>query len=221
MDSLADGRRLARRVLRYQICCLTRVVGAARAIVAGRPGSRESLRCPAAPAPFKPEVLTDEQVRSEAVARNLERLAWLMDRAIPIPGTNLRVGLDAIIGLLPGGGDFVAGLIQTGLVLTAVHHYRVPKAVAARMAANVLLDTAVGAIPFVGDAFDAVFKANTRNMKLLGEVRDLREGRQAGPTGASVRYLVGIAVVLVGMLGLVLVGFVAVVVWLVTKALSH
>ena len=98
---------------------------------------------PANAAPLKPEVLTEADLRSEAVARNLERLAWLMDRAIPIPGTNLRVGLDAILGLIPGGGDFVCGLIQTGLVLTALQHYRVPKVVAARMAANVLIDLGV------------------------------------------------------------------------------
>ena len=88
----------------------------------------------------------------------------------------------------------MTGLIQTGIVLTAVHHYRVPRAVAARMAANVLLDTTLGAIPFVGDAFDAVFKANTRNIKLLGQVRDLRKAGKPVPTGASVRYLIGIGV---------------------------
>src|SRR3954451_9170226 len=91
----------------------------------------------------------------------LERLAWLMDRAFKIPGTPIRVGLDAIIGLLPVGGDFLTGVIQTGIVLAAVYRYRVPKPVAARMAANVLLDTIVGAIPLVGDMFDVGFKANT------------------------------------------------------------
>jgi hypothetical protein len=164
---------------------------------------------------LKPEILTPEDIRAEQMAMILDRLAWLMDRAIPIPGTNLRVGLDAIIGLLPGGGDFLTGLIQTGIVLTAVHHYRVPRAVAARMAANVLLDTALGAIPFVGDAFHEVFKANTRNLRLLGQVRDLRRAGKPVPTGASVAYLVGIAVVLVGMLALILVGLATVVVWLI------
>jgi hypothetical protein len=147
---------------------------------------------------------------SEAVARNLERLAWLMDRAIPIPGTNLRVGLDAILGLIPGAGDFVCGLIQTGLVVTALKHYRVPKVVAARMAANVLLDLGVGAIPFVGDAFDAVFKANTRNLKLLKEVRQLQGAGQPVPAAPSAWYLVGIAAILVSALVLMLVGLVAI-----------
>lgn len=165
-------------------------------------------------ASLKPEILTPEDVRAEAMAKLLERLAWLMDRAIPIPGTNFSVGLDAILGLFPGLGDFLTGLIQTGIVLTAVHHYRVPRAVAARMATNVLLDTTIGAIPFVGDAFDAVFKANTRNLKLLGQVRELRKAGKPVPIGASVGYLVGIAAVLIGLLALILVGLGTVIFWL-------
>ena len=170
---------------------------------------------PPSDAPLKPEILTEADIRSEAVARLLERLAWLMDRAIPIPGTNLRVGLDAILGLFPVGGDFLCGLIQTGLVLTALKHYRVPKAVAARMAVNVLIDLGVGSIPFVGDAFDAVFKANTRNLKLLSEVRQLQARGEPVPAAPSVRYLLGVATVLFLALGLIFVGAVAVVAWII------
>jgi Domain of unknown function (DUF4112) len=175
---------------------------------------------PSSASPLKPEILTDADIRSEAVAKILERLAWLMDRAIPIPGTNLRVGLDAILGLVPGGGDFVCGLIQTGLVLTALHHYRVPKVVAARMAANVLIDLGIGTIPFVGDAFDAVFKANTRNLKLLGEVRELQRRGAPVPAAPSVLYLVGIGAILVSALLLVFVGLVAIAA-MVWKAFSR
>jgi Domain of unknown function (DUF4112) len=165
--------------------------------------------------PLKPEVLTEADLRSEAVARNLERLAWLMDRAIPIPGTKLSVGLDAILGLIPGGGDFLCGLIQTGVVLVALNHYRVPKIVAARMAANVLIDLAVGTIPLLGDVFDAGFKANTRNLKLLGDVRKLQSEGQPVPAAPSVWYLVGIGAILVSSLLLLFVGLVALaaVVW--------
>ena len=88
---------------------------------------------------FKPTV--EPARRPPADFRGLEQLAWLMDRAIRIPGTNIPVGLDALLGLLPVGGDVMTGLIQTGIVLAALFHYRVPRAVAARMAANVLLDT--------------------------------------------------------------------------------
>ena len=158
--------------------------------------------------------------KTEVLAQNLERLAWLMDRAIPIPGTQLRVGLDAILGLIPGGGDFACGLIQAGLVLTALYHYRVPKPVAARMAANVLIDMTLGSIPVVGDAFDAVFKANTRNLALLGEVRKKQAVGEPMPAASSIGYLIGIAVVLLGALLLMLVGLVAIVAWLF-KAMSH
>ena len=147
----------------------------------------------------------------------LERLAWLMDRAFHIPGTPIRVGLDAILGLLPVGGDFLTGVIQTGIVLAAVYRYRVPKPIAARMAANVLLDTVVGAIPFVGDLFDVGFKANTRNIKLLAQVQQQRQQNRAVPVASSVLYLVGLAALLLGVLALVLVGAVTVIGWLLKR----
>lgn len=147
----------------------------------------------------------------------LERLAWLMDRAFHIPGTPIRVGLDAILGLLPVGGDFLTGVIQTGIVLAAVYKYRVPKPVAARMAANVVLDTLVGAIPLVGDAFDVGFKANTRNIKLLTEVQQARQQHRAVPVASSVFYLIGIGVLLLGILALVLVGAVTMIGWLLKR----
>lgn len=165
--------------------------------------------------PLKPEILTDAQVRSDSIAQALERLAWLMDHSIAIPGTKFRVGLDAILGLLPVGGDLICGLIQSGLVLTAVKHYRVPKAVAARMAANVLIDLSVGAIPFVGDAFDAVFKANTQNIKLLGEVRALQARGQPVPSAPSAWYLIGLASALFAAVGLMVVGAAAIFIWIV------
>lgn len=147
----------------------------------------------------------------------LEQLAWLMDRAFQIPGTKFRVGLDALLGLLPVGGDLLTGIVQVGLVLVALKRYHVPKPVAARMAANVLLDTTLGAIPFVGDLFDATFKANTRNIKLLQEVTAQRARNEAVATRSSVLFLVGIAAVLLLVLGLVFIGFVTVVAWLVKR----
>jgi hypothetical protein len=147
-------------------------------------------------------------------ATGLEILAWLMDRAFRIPGTNVRVGLDAILGLLPIGGDFLTGMVQVGLVLVALKHYHVPRVVAARMAANVLLDTAFGAIPFFGDLFDVFFKANTRNIRLLQKVQqDATPGRRAS-TWESILYLVAIAMILLVPLVLMLIGFLAIVAWL-------
>jgi hypothetical protein len=162
--------------------------------------------------------------RREAMARNLEWLAWLMDRAFHIPGTRIRVGLDALLGLLPVGGDVLTGLVQAGLVLAALRYYKVPKLVAARMAANVLIDIMVGAIPLLGDLFDIGFKANTRNIRLLeayrhpGAVPSDRPSVEAPiafrPIGMPWRFILPIAAVLLIVLTLVLIGFITVVRWL-------
>jgi hypothetical protein len=167
--------------------------------------------------PLKP--IIERPHRVPPGLEGLERLSWLMDRAIRIPGTPFTVGLDAILGLLPVGGDVLTGVVQVGVVLFAMVHYRVPRAVAARMAANVLLDTTVGAIPFVGDAFDVVFKANTRNLKLLTHVQEQRRAGLPVSSAGSVLFLVALAALMIGLLALVLIGFVTVVAWLVKRPL--
>jgi len=151
--------------------------------------------------------------------RGLEQLAWLMDRAITIPGTNISVGLDALLGLLPVGGDVMTGVIQTAIVLIAMYQYKVPRAVAARMAANVLIDTALGALPVVGDAFDVFFKANTRNLKLLQQVQHQRLEHREASSWSSIAYLGFLLFAIVTMLALLLIGFFAVVAWLFQRPL--
>jgi len=163
---------------------------------------------------FKAVVEPSQPQRPPGNLRGLEQLAWLMDRAITIPGTRITVGLDALLGLLPVGGDFMTGLIQTGIVLVALFHYRVPRAVAARMAANVLLDTTLGAIPVLGDLFDVFFKANTRNLQLLQQVQVDRSQKQQVATWSSIAYLVFLGLALLAMLALLLIGFLTVVAWL-------
>ena len=107
------------------------------------------------------------------------------------------------------------GIIQAGIVLVAMFHYRVPRAVALRMAANVLLDVGIGAIPFVGDAFDIFFKANTRNLNLLREVEQTRAQQQTYSSTSSLFYLLLIAGGFLLVLGLMLIGLVSVVVWII------
>jgi Domain of unknown function (DUF4112) len=167
--------------------------------------------------PLKPIIERGPSTRPGPGATDLEVLAWLMDRAIRIPGTRITVGLDALIGLLPIGGDFLTGLIQVGIVLVALYRYRVPRLVAARMAANVLLDTLLGAIPLVGDTFDVFFKANTRNLRLLHQVQQDQSPRRIASTWASAAYLVGIAAILLIPLILVLIGFITVFAWLLHR----
>lgn len=93
-------------------------------------------------------------------------LAHLLDEAIRIPGTNIRVGLDALIGLIPGGGDVATGLLS-GLVMWQAARAGAPSSVLARMLSNVLVDVIVGAIPLLGDLFDVAWRANTKNVRLL------------------------------------------------------
>ena len=107
-----------------------------------------------------------ERTRRERVA--LDTLATLLDTALVLPGTNVRFGLDALLGLVPGLGD----LITTAMALYIVHEARqlgAPGHVIARMLANVVLDGTLGAVPLLGDAFDVIWRSNRRNMRLLQE----------------------------------------------------
>lgn len=110
-------------------------------------------------------LLPGEQPRAE-VLRRLEALAVLMDSAIAIPGTNFRLGLDALIGLVPVVGDLVGTAISS-YILYEARRLGVSKFTLARMAANVAIDGVVGAIPIAGDMFDVAFRANRRNIALL------------------------------------------------------
>jgi hypothetical protein len=123
-------------------------------------------------------------------------IARLMDSAFVIPGTNIRFGLDPIIGLLPGIGDGATALTSLMLFLKAAGQ-GVPKIVLARMAANIVLNTSIGAVPVVGDAFSFWFKSNDRNYELLR--------KHAGVPNASTKADWTFVALLLGGLALVLV----------------
>ena len=103
--------------------------------------------------------------RAERIAR-LDALASLLDTAILIPGTNVRFGLDAMIGLVPGIGDAITTMLSLYIVKEA-RALGAPRHVILRMLGNVALDGVVGAVPLAGDLFDVMWRANKRNMKLL------------------------------------------------------
>ena len=96
----------------------------------------------------------------------LRDLARVLDEAIRIPGTNIRVGLDALLGLLPGGGDLAAGVFS-GVIILQAARAGAPAPVLGRMLANVAVDVVVGAIPLIGDLFDVVWRSNSKNVRLL------------------------------------------------------
>src|SRR5918995_2111097 len=105
--------------------------------------------------------------RADSIAR-ITALAKLLDSAFLIPGLNRRVGIDAIVGLIPGIGDAVSTVLASYIIWEA-RQLGLPRWKIARMIGNVAVDTAIGAIPVAGDAFDLFFKANQRNLRIVHE----------------------------------------------------
>ena len=101
-----------------------------------------------------------------ATLARLQRLSTLLDRAIVIPGTGVRIGLDPIIGLIPGFGDLTTAAVSVYLIAEAAR-LGVPKSTLVRMVANVAVDSFGGSVPLVGDVFDAAWRSNSKNVELL------------------------------------------------------
>ena len=110
---------------------------------------------------------TNTSSKSQAASlRRLRRISHLLDNAIPIPGTKYRIGLDPILGLIPGGGDLI-GSIFAGYVVFKSAQMGVPQETLVKMAANIVFDTVAGTVPVAGDLFDVAWKANVKNIELL------------------------------------------------------
>ncbi len=134
------------------------------------------------------------------VDESLERLSWLMDDLVRVPGLGWRFGLDAIIGLIPGFGDTATSLVSFYLLASAVR-YRVPKVTLLRMGMNIGIDYLVGSLPLVGDVFDAWWKSNQMNVALLSKratvsAAEARKGKLSDWlfVGVIILVLAGIAV---------------------------
>ena len=155
-----------------------------------------------------PEGAPDRWNRGAWVFRDetLRRLEFLLDEAFPIPGTHIRFGLDALVGLVPGIGDVLAGLFSLIIPLAAWTR-GLPYITLVRMAANLGIGVLVGSIPILGDAFDVAWKVNRRNYRLL--TRHLGEPRRH--TWRDWVFLL----ILAAVLGLVFAIPVVAVLWLV------
>ena len=101
-----------------------------------------------------------------AIRQRVEMLERVLERSFRIPGINYPIGLDAIAGLVPVVGDLLTAAMGAYFVWEA-RNLNMPKWQIWRMGANVAFDTAVGAIPLVGDAFDLVFRSNTKNLRII------------------------------------------------------
>lgn len=115
------------------------------------------------------KIMTQED--SRITQERLDKLAWLLDDAILIPGTGYRIGFDGLIGLIPGVGDAL-GAALSSFILAQAARLGVPRSTLILMGFNIAIDTVIGAIPFLGDLFDFAWKANRRNVKLLSAYID-------------------------------------------------
>lgn len=145
-------------------------------------------------------------IEMDHTRKKLERLAWILDNSIPIPGLDARIGFDALIGLIPGIGDSL-GAVCSSYILIAAARLGLPKTVLMKMAFNVALDTLGGTVPVLGDLFDFAWKANQRNVELLGAYLD--QPRRTVVTSRLFMWGLGLLltglVLLIGLLGILVV----------------
>ena len=150
-----------------------------------------------------PIVMATTTQKTQPNLRHLELLAKLLDGQFRIPGTSIRFGFDAILGLIPGVGDMVS-LAISAFMVSSLAKNGASGMLLTRMVLNIAVDAIIGAIPIVGDIFDIGFRANQRNMKLMRE--HYSEGKHRG-SGLWLRVIIV----------LVLIGFIVGFVWLAAK----
>jgi hypothetical protein len=150
--------------------------------------------------------MADNPYRKDSVEQPgmawIKGIAYLLDEQFRLPGTNFRFGLDPIINLVPVLGDIPGFLISAGLLFAMARKGASNKLVVL-MSINILLDTAIGGIPIIGQLFDFVFKSNTRNLRLMRE--HYLEGKHQGSGKGTI--LIAVVVMLV-VLGLLVLGFI-------------
>ena len=144
-----------------------------------------------------------------ATRRRLARLAWLLDSSIKLPVGNFRIGLDALIGLVPGIGD-VAGMAMSSYIVGEAARLGAPRSVLMRMGWNVVVETLIGIIPVAGDVFDMAWRANLRNVRLLEQFLD-SPSRTTTVTRVRIASVVALAIgamTVMGALGIVVLRWV-------------
>ena len=146
--------------------------------------------------------------------KRMRQLSQLLDGAIVIPGTKYRIGLDPILGLIPGGGDTVSAALS-GYIIIEAARMGLPRKALMQMVGNLVVDTVAGSVPVVGDIFDVFSKANTRNMQIV-------ESHAQAPTPSTKTDKLFIGLLIIGLLGFALaVGFITVAIWnFVAKSLN-
>lgn len=156
--------------------------------------------------------MRNSRIRQQKTFNQVDRLAWLLDNSIRIPLINYRIGLDALIGLIPGLGDWAGTLISSYIVLQAIR-LGAPGPILGRMVLNIGIEASIGLIPLVGDIFDATFKANVRNVRLLNSVLGNSPAARSGKPIVS-RWVIGgvigallVILILIGVAGVALISW--------------
>lgn len=129
----------------------------------------------------------------------LRKFSRLLDSAIGIPGTKFRIGLDPILGIIPGAGDFLGTALSAYLVIEAAR-LGLPKETLLKMVSNIALESAVGTIPVFGDLFDAAWKANTKNFELLETHLNIHQEAEKKNYWFIVLLIAGLVVFSIGIL---------------------
>jgi hypothetical protein len=131
-----------------------------------------------------------ERAEVEAAMARITSVAKLMDSLFAIPGTRIRLGVDSLLGLVPVVGDLAAQAVAAYLIWEA-KQLGVSKLTLWRMVGNTLIDTVVGAVPLVGDAFDIAFRANMKNLRLLQRHLEKQGYQSAGGSTDNKRIIEG------------------------------
>ncbi len=150
------------------------------------------------------------------VEESLQQLSRYLDGLFQIPVVGWRFGLDFLVGLIPGVGDWMTAVVSF-YILTAAVRYRVPKVTMLRMALNIIIDYLLGVIPFVGDVLDALWKSNKKNMRLLVERAQVGADEERRGNIGDWLFIGAIMVILLGAL----VGSLAVSAYLVYYVFKH
>lgn len=140
----------------------------------------------------------DRAPAREGALRRLDSLSYLLDNSIRVPGTNARFGADAVIGLIPGFGD-AAGALMSAYIVVQAARLGAPVSSLLRMLLNVVIEALVGAVPFLGDLFDAAFKANARNVALLRSELARPGSTRRSSTAVVLAVVVALVVILGGI----------------------
>lgn len=140
------------------------------------------------------------EAQQRAILERLAKYSRFTDSSIGLPFTRFKIGVEAIIGLVPGIGD-LAGLAMSSYVLLEAQRAGASGEIKRRMLRNMAIDFVGGLVPVVGDAFDAVFKANTRNTRLLSEYLQKELEIEPPPSPFNWKLLVGLSILFAGIAG--------------------